>query len=103
MTVRRLFVFVFALSLFTLVVRVTIDTDMWWHLGTGDWILERGIPHGDVFSFTVPGREWITHEWLTQIIMALLYNDVRFPAGIQELCRPALPGGIYRVAGPTRL
>jgi hypothetical protein len=80
MTVRRLFVFIFALSLFTLVVRVTIDTDMWWHLGTGEWILERGIPHGDVFSFTVPGREWITHEWLTQIIMALLWRAGGFPA-----------------------
>ena len=80
MTVRRLFVFIFTLSLFTLVVRVTVDTDMWWHLGTGDWILERGIPHGDVFSFTVPGREWITHEWLTQIIMAFLWRAGGFPA-----------------------
>ncbi len=80
MTVRRLFVLIFALSLFTLVVRVTIDTDMWWHLATGDWILEHGIPHGDVFSFTVPGREWITHEWLTQIIMSLLWRTGGFPA-----------------------
>jgi hypothetical protein len=80
MTARHLFVFLFVLSLFTLSVRETIDPDMWWHLRTGEWILEHGIPHADVFSFTAPGREWITHEWLTEIIMTLVWRVGGFSA-----------------------
>ncbi len=80
MTVRHLFVFIFVLSLVTLSVRETIDPDMWWHLRTGEWVLEHGIPHADVFSFTAPGREWITHEWLTEIMMTLLWRIGGFHA-----------------------
>lgn len=46
-----------------------IDPDMWWHLKTGQWILLQGIPFADPFSFTFLGQPWITHEWLSEVLM----------------------------------
>ena len=69
MTIRRLFTLLFLLALFAMAVRETLDADMWWHLRTGEYILQEGIPHQDIFSFTVPENEWITHEWLSQVVM----------------------------------
>ncbi|MCP5095643.1 MAG: hypothetical protein GY943_08840 [Chloroflexi bacterium] len=80
MTIRRLFVWLFAIALFTMAVRETLDPDMWWHLRTGEYILQNGIPHQDVFSFTVPHHEWITHEWLSQLFMWGVYLIGGLPA-----------------------
>jgi hypothetical protein len=75
LTVRRLATAIIFLSVFTLAVRFAIDPDMWWHLKTGQTIVEnRTIPREDIFSYTVNGRRWITHEWLTQIIMYGVYH-----------------------------
>jgi hypothetical protein len=74
MNIQRLFATLFAISLFTIAVRETRDADMWWHLRTGDVIVNEGIPEQDLFSFTVPGNEWITHEWLSEVIMWLTYQ-----------------------------
>jgi hypothetical protein len=74
MTTRRLFEAIFAVSLFVIAVRRTLDPDLWWHLRTGEYILAQGIPRHDVFSFTVPGHSWITHEWLSQVFMWLVYR-----------------------------
>ncbi len=73
LTTERLFVALFAIALFTMAVRETLDPDMWWHLRTGEYILQNGIPAQDVFSFTVPQNAWVTHEWLSQLIMWLVY------------------------------
>ncbi|MDT8306810.1 MAG: hypothetical protein RRC07_12810, partial [Anaerolineae bacterium] len=67
MTTRRLFEALFALALFVVAVRKTVDPDLWWHLRTGEYILNNGLPRTDVFSFTVPDHRWITHEWLSQV------------------------------------
>ncbi len=69
LTVSRLAVWAGLLALAVMAVRTTLDPDLWWHLRTGEWILGRGLPREDVFSFTADGREWITHEWLSQIVM----------------------------------
>jgi hypothetical protein len=55
-------------------VRETLDPDMWWHLRTGQLILDAGIPRQDPFSFTVPTNQWITHEWLSEVFMWLSYR-----------------------------
>jgi hypothetical protein len=74
LTARRLFEILFVLALFTMAVRETLDPDMWWHLRTGELILQNGIPRQDTFSFTVLDHEWITHEWLSQVFMWLIYQ-----------------------------
>lgn len=74
MTIRRLFVLLFVIALYAMAVRETLDPDMWWHLRTGEYILQRGIPRHDIFSFTVPNNEWITHEWLSEVMMWGVYR-----------------------------
>lgn len=74
MTTRRLFEALFALALFVIAARKTVDPDLWWHLRTGEYILNNGIPRYDVFSFTVPDHRWITHEWLSQVVMWSIYQ-----------------------------
>jgi hypothetical protein len=62
----------FAAFAFALVMSSALaDGDTGWHIGTGRWILEhRQIPRTDPFSFTAAGRSWMTHEWLSEVVMA---------------------------------
>jgi hypothetical protein len=49
--------------------RSAVDPDLWWHLRTGQWIVETGhIPHADPFSFTRAGSPWVSHEWLAEVV-----------------------------------
>jgi hypothetical protein len=79
MSTRRLFVALFAIALIAVAVRETLDPDMWWHLRTGELILEQGLPRQDAFSFTVQEHEWITHEWLSQVFMWGIFRVARLP------------------------
>ncbi|MGC8874532.1 MAG: hypothetical protein ACP5SI_08830 [Chloroflexia bacterium] len=55
------------------------DADFWWHLRTGQWILEEGrIPRTDPFSYTAYGQPWIAHSWLADIALYLLYRHAPF-------------------------
>ncbi len=69
------------------------DTDFWWHLRTGQFIVERhSLPVPDPFAYTTalqkpayPGEEQIrhfnlTHEWLSQALMYAVYAIGGFPA-----------------------
>ena len=80
MRTRRLFVALFAIALFAMAIRETLDPDMWWHLRTGQYIWEEGLPRQDVFSFTANEQEWITHEWLSQLFMWGVYRAGQLPA-----------------------
>ena len=72
---RRLLVFVLMAAVFTMTAGQITDPDFWWHLRTGQFIVEtRTIPHADVFSHTALGREWVTHEWLAEALMFALYG-----------------------------
>jgi hypothetical protein len=49
------------------------NTSIGWHLASGRWVLEhRSVPAIDPFSFTSGGTEWIDHEWLFQISVAVI-------------------------------
>lgn len=74
MTTRQLFAALLGVALLTMGVTDTLDPDMWWHLRTGQHILSEGIPRQDIFSFTVPDHEWITHEWLSEVVMWTVYD-----------------------------
>ena len=51
------------------------DFDVWWHLRTGQLILERGeVPRTDWFTYTNATRPWIDVYWLFQILIALLFR-----------------------------
>jgi len=50
------------------------DGDTNWHVATGRWILaHRAVPPTDPFSYTAFGRPWVTHEWLSEVLMALAW------------------------------
>jgi hypothetical protein len=51
------------------------DFDVWWHLRSGQLILERGqVPRTDWFTYTNASRPWIDLYWLFQVILASLYR-----------------------------
>ncbi len=51
------------------------DGDTYWHIKAGEWMLAHGrVLHQDIFSYTAAGRTWVPHEWLSEIIMALVYD-----------------------------
>ena len=52
-----------------------VDTDTWWHLRAGDWILEQGaILRTDPFSLTRQGEPWVYPGWLAQLGMIGSYR-----------------------------
>ena len=51
------------------------DPDVWWHLRSGQWILEnRRLPTLDPFTFASADRQWIDLHWGFQIPLALAYQ-----------------------------
>ena len=72
---RRLFVVIFAIGLFVMASRNVTDPDVWWHLRTGQIILQtRHAPQADPYSFTRAGQPWIDHEWLSQVLIYFLFR-----------------------------
>ena len=61
--------------LFAMTAREISDPDFWWHLRAGQYIVENAtIPHTDPFTFTAQGKEWIAHEWLSEVFMFGAYR-----------------------------
>ena len=51
------------------------NNDIWWHLKTGQWIIETGkIPVTDPFTFTTPGAAWTPHYWLSDLLFATVFR-----------------------------
>lgn len=51
------------------------DGDTGYHIRAGEWILENlAIPKLDIFSFHTPQIPWTAHEWLSEVIMALVHQ-----------------------------
>jgi hypothetical protein len=72
---RRLFVIILALGLFTMAARAVTDPDLWWHLRTGQLIIQnQKVFHTDPYSFTRFGQPWVDHEWLSQVLIFGLYR-----------------------------
>ncbi len=52
-----------------------IDPDIWWHLRTGQWIVEHGaVPTVDPFSIYGMGKPWVAYSWLFEVIVYGLYQ-----------------------------
>jgi len=72
----EVYVFVFA---FLFASRPLSDGDFWWHLKTGEYIVHNfSIPRIDFYSFTNPGKHWVAHEWLSEVIFYLIYSRLGF-------------------------
>jgi hypothetical protein len=86
------------------------DTDFWWHLKTGQFIVQHhALPVPDPFAYTTamspaayPGEEQVrhfnlTHEWLAQIVLYGVYCVGGLPA--ITLVRAALLAALCGLVG----
>jgi hypothetical protein len=73
----------FAVALFA--PQVLGDGDTYWHVAAGQWMLDHHqVIRTDSFSFTFAGKPWDTHEWLSEVVMALAYRAAGW-AGVSAL------------------
>lgn len=53
------------------------DGDTGFHIRAGEYILEHNsIPRTDIFSYLSPPPEWTAHEWLAEVIMAVIHKEM---------------------------
>jgi hypothetical protein len=102
---RLLFAAILFLGLLAMTARSATDPDLWWHLRTGQWIVETGhVPHSDSFSFTRAGHAWVSHEWLSEVVFyelwkhggaaaLIVFSAVVTTAGLMLLYLRCLPWG----------
>ena len=59
------------LATFLVALRFQVDPDTWFHEVVGQHILAtHSWPTTDMYSFTAPGTEWISYEWLAAVALA---------------------------------
>lgn len=80
MKTKHVFFFLAAAGIYALGLVQTTDPDLWWHLKTGEMILKHGVPHTDPFSYTAAGQPWTAHEWLSEVILRLIFGLGGLPA-----------------------
>lgn len=85
LTLTRLVTLITFMALFAMAVRTAVDTDMYWHLRTGQYLLEtRSVPQVDPFSSTALGTPWVDVHWLSQVILYVTYAVANY-AGLSLL------------------
>lgn len=63
------------LSIQTEKARMLGDGDTGYHIRAGEYILRNlSVPKADIFSYITPPIPWTAHEWLSEVIMALLHQ-----------------------------
>jgi hypothetical protein len=51
------------------------DTDIWWHLRTGEWILaHHAVPRVDLYSAELAGHPWLAYSWLYEVVVVKLFQ-----------------------------
>ncbi len=51
------------------------DGDTGYHIRAGEFILEaRTVPKNDIFSLWLPPLSWTAHEWLSEVLMAVVHH-----------------------------
>lgn len=54
-----------------------IDPDIWWHLRTGEWIVQHGtVPTHDPFSLVGQTQHWVAYSWLFEVLTYGLYKGL---------------------------
>jgi hypothetical protein len=50
------------------------DSDVWWHLAMGHYILAHGIPAVEPFSFLHAANPWVGQQWLYEVGLARIVD-----------------------------
>lgn len=69
--------------------RLLVDPDVLWHIRLGEWIWEhRSVPSTDIFSHTMHGSKWVSHEWLASLVIYLLFDTFSWsgPVASAAIC-----------------
>lgn len=75
LTTERLMAAVLFILLFAMAVRVPTDTDTWWHLRSGEVMVEQhAILRHDLFSHTRLDAAWVNHSWGAQLVLYGAYE-----------------------------
>jgi hypothetical protein len=62
------------LLLFFIGDRLLQDSDTYWHIEIGQWILDHAaVPYSDFYSFTRSGSPWMSNAWLSQVLYATAF------------------------------
>jgi Tfp pilus assembly protein PilF len=70
------------------------DTDLFWHLASGDLIRSTGsVPRAEPFSYTAPGRPFIEVHWLFQVVLSWLFQRGGF--ALLEALRLLIVVGLF--------
>jgi hypothetical protein len=68
------------LAVFTMAMRVSVDSDTWWHLRAGKTITEqRAVLDHDPFSLTRQGEEWKYPGWLAEVFIYGAFSALGLP------------------------
>ena len=62
-------------ALLTLTKVSVLSSDVWWHIRTGEWIVEHHwVPYHDWFSTYGMGKPWFAYSWLFEITIYALFS-----------------------------
>lgn len=54
---------------------MAMDSDIWWHLRIGHWILaNRTVPVRDLFSSHAMGQPWSAYSWLFEVLVSGIFD-----------------------------
>ena len=72
---KRLAILLLFVFVFLLFVHDEQSYDVWWHLKTGQYIVQNfSVPHTDIYSQFAANRPWIDMQWFFQAAAFLLYS-----------------------------
>ena len=84
-----------------------VDPDIWWHLRTGQWIVDHGqMPATDPFSAYGAGKPWVAYSWLFEILVYALFTKLGlmgilvFTVSMSLLIALVLHGALRRAGLP---
>jgi hypothetical protein len=79
------FIVLFLLAYLTWMIAACIGTgdDTYWHIKVGEWILDNHkVPKTGIFSYTAGNKPWVSHEWLSAIILYMAFKFAGWPGPV---------------------
>src|ERR1700746_466743 len=90
-----------ALPLFYIKHARLADPDIWWHMRTGEWIVQHHqIPRVDPFSAPTLGRAWVDYSWIFDLASywVVAHFDLVSIIWFETLMRIAIGAAIFSLA-----
>lgn len=64
-----------AINSLVLTESIKANTDLWWHLRTGEWVVQhRAVPWTDPFSAYGMNKPWAAYSWLFEVTLYAFYR-----------------------------